>query len=119
MTAPLNVEVTGREDWTTETFSIRTNAGTKEVVGSVRGWFGVHRRHRNSFVLTHLPTGAMLGVAPTEGLVIRAAGSIKGLGDWSADVATIQRSAEVIRAILLSHGVTQPADAPLWKGEDA
>ncbi|SMF47494.1 hypothetical protein SAMN02982917_2323 [Azospirillum oryzae] len=122
MANALNATVIGRDDWSTATFGIRTSQGLQNVTGSVRLWFGVHRdKATRRWVLTHLPTGAMIGDADTEGQPIRAVATIRSLIDWSfTDRDGLARQDQtMVHAALRSHGISAPDDPKrLWRGGD-
>lgn len=122
MANALNATVTGRDDWSTATFRIRTTGGLQTVTGSVRLWFGVHRdQTTRRWVLTHLPTGVMIGDAATEGQPIRAVATIRSLIDWNfADLDGLAlQDPTMVHAALWSHGISAPSDPKrVWRGGD-
>lgn len=117
MGAPLNTDVTGRDDWEATSYSIATITGPQRVNGAVRQHFGVHRAGPTLWVLTHLPTGAMLGCGETQSAAIRVVSLIEGLIDWGfSDVSGLaQQDHRPVHAALLDSGLTIPNDGrPTW-----
>lgn len=107
--------VTGHNAWTLHPFLIDTTEGPKAVdFGKARRAFGIHR-DEGGWNLTHLPTGALIGVAPTLAAAMRAADGIEGIWDWSIVGVPGAAALAVIKEALRSYGVEHPADRPAWK----
>lgn len=111
---PLNT-VTGHDTWSHHPFLIATVKGPKAVdFGKARRAFGIHRDDRG-WNLTHLPTGALIGVAPSFADAMRAADGIEGVWDWSAVGVPGAAELAVIGETLRSYGVEHPTGRPAWK----
>ncbi|MCW2242767.1 hypothetical protein [Azospirillum canadense] len=111
---PLNT-VTSHDTWTFHPFLIDTNQGPMGVDhGKARRAFGIHRSDAG-WNLTHLPTGALIGVAPSLDDAMRAADGIEGAWDWSVVGVPAAAELAVIKEALRSYGVEHPADRPAWK----
>lgn len=109
----INTGVIGCEDWRTGSFRVRTDQGLRQRTGSVRLWFGVNwNKATDRYVLTHLPTGVMIGEAATEEHVFRAVAAVRNMLDWgftTRDGLSNQDCASV-RAMLRLHGVSMPQE---------
>lgn len=117
MPTPLNTDVTGRDDWEVASYSIATITGPQRVGGMVRQHFGIHRADPTCWVLTHLPTGAMLGRSETQSAAVRVVSLIEGLIDWGfSDISGLARQDHrPVHAALLDSGLTIPNDGrPTW-----
>ncbi len=117
MSTPLNTDVTGCDDWEAASYCIATINGPHRVGGIVRQHFGVHCSGPDRWVLTHLPTGAMLGCGETRSAAIRVVSLIEGLIDWGfSDVSGLARQDHrPVHVALLDGGLTIPNDGrPTW-----
>ncbi|MCW2243607.1 hypothetical protein [Azospirillum canadense] len=104
-----------QDTWAAYLFLIATVKGPMEVdFGNARRAFGIHR-DEDGWNLTHLPNGALIGVAPSFADATRAADGIECAWDWS--IVGVPEAAElaVIKEALRSYGVEHPADRPAWK----
>ncbi|OYD82529.1 hypothetical protein [Azospirillum brasilense] len=114
MSGPLNTPSTS-STWAPYPFLIATIVGPMAVdFGAARGPFGLHGE-KGGWHLTHLPTGALIGVAPSIEAAMDAADGIEGIWDWSIVGRPEDATMKVIREALRSHGVTSPTDYPAWK----
>lgn len=101
--------------WAPYPFFIATIVGPMAVdFGAARGPFGLYGEN-GGWNLTHLPTGALIGVAPSIEAAMDAADGIEGIWDWSTFGKPDAVIWDVIVLTLRSYGVTRPTDRPTWK----
>ncbi len=107
MTA-LNATITGRDELTVLPYLITTTEGSRRVKGWVWQSCGIRRdRAKHRIVIDHLPTGALIGVAPDLETALRAVADLDPLLD-SAAAAGGHALTPTIQAVLLRHRITLP-----------
>ncbi|MGY0793191.1 hypothetical protein ACW7BJ_27810 [Azospirillum argentinense] len=111
--APLNTSAPDGA-WTFYPFLIAMNRGAPAMVdfGKARGAFGVHGDD-DGWHLTHLPTGALIGLAPSAEAAMRAAEGIERVWDWTIADDPDDSAAPVIREVLRINGVKRSESRPV------
>ncbi|WP_454021266.1 hypothetical protein [Azospirillum sp. Marseille-Q6669] len=111
--APLNAPAP-HSTWTHYPFLIAMNRGGPGAVdfGKARGAFGVHGDD-DGWHLTHLPTGALIGVAPSAEAAMNAAEGIERVWDWTIADDPDDVAAPVIREVLRLYGVKRSENRPV------
>lgn len=108
MASALNTQVTGRDELTVLPYQITTTEGSRRVRGWVWQSCGIRRdREKRRIVIDHLPTGALIGVAPDVESALRAVTDLDPLLDGNA-TAGGHALTPTIRAILLHHRIALP-----------
>ncbi|QCO07334.1 hypothetical protein [Azospirillum argentinense] len=100
--------------WTFYPFLIAMNHGAPARVdfGKARGAFGVHGED-DGWHLTHLPTGALIGIAPSAEAAMHAAEGIERVWDWTSADEPDDSAAPVIREVLRINGVKRSESRPV------
>lgn len=111
--APLNTPAP-HGAWTFYPFLIAMNRGGPAMVdfGKARGTFGVHGAD-DGWNLTHLPTGTLIGVAPSAKAAMRAAEGIERVWDWTSADEPDDSATPVIREVLRINGVKRSERRPV------
>ena len=108
METALNTQAIGRDELTVLPYQITTTAGSRRVRGWVWQSCGIRRdRAQRRIVIDHLPTGALIGVAPDLESALRAVADLDPLLD-SAAAAGGHELTPAIRAVLLRHRIALP-----------
>ncbi|CAO3453305.1 hypothetical protein [Azospirillum argentinense] len=111
--SPLNIPAP-RESWLPYPYFIATDQGPQPVDrGKARGAFAVHRGG-DGWHLTHLPTGALLGVADAPGAAMEVADAIVGIRNWSLPEEPAAIEKDVVSAMLRSRGLRHPRKVRFW-----
>ncbi|TWA71868.1 hypothetical protein FBZ84_101134 [Azospirillum baldaniorum] len=103
-----------RESWLSYPYLIATEIGPQPVTsGKARGPFAVHRDH-DGWRLTHLPTGALIGLADTETVAMETADMLVGIRNWSLPEEPTFIEKALVSAMLLDQCIHQPRRLKYW-----
>lgn len=113
MANALNATVIGRDELVVLPYEITTAEGSRRVRGWVWQSYGIRRdRVKHRIVIDHLPTGALIGVAPDVESALRAVADLDPLLDSDA-TAGGHALTPTIQAVLLRHRIALPEPAPV------
>ncbi|WP_042697018.1 hypothetical protein [Azospirillum sp. B506] len=108
METALNAKAIGRDELTVLPYRVITTEGSRRVRGWVWQSCGIRRdRENRRIVIDHLPTGALIGVAPDVESALRAVADLDPLLDSNA-TAGGHALTPSIRAVLLRHRIALP-----------
>ncbi|AWJ93268.1 hypothetical protein Sp245p_25940 (plasmid) [Azospirillum baldaniorum] len=103
-----------RESWLSYPYWIATDRGPQPVTsGKARGPFAVHRDH-DGWRLTHLPTGALIGLADDAETAMAVSDLIAGIRNWSLPQEPTAIEKDVASAMLRSRGIRAPETRKYW-----
>jgi hypothetical protein len=113
MATALNTKVTGRDELTVLPYEITTTEASRRVRGWVWQSCGIRQdRAQRRIVIDHLPTGALVGVAPDVESALRAITDLDPLLDSDVSAGGHELT-PAIRAVLLRHRIALPEPAPV------